>query len=54
MSHMMISDCGGVGMMVMGWVGVLLALGLVGGLIVLTWVAIDHLRRQSKAPQASR
>jgi hypothetical protein len=54
MSHMMMSDCGGVGMMVMGWVGTLLGLGLVGSLIALTWVAIGHLRRQSKAPQASR
>jgi hypothetical protein len=54
MSHMMMSDCGGVGMMVMGWLGALLGLGLVGSLIVLIWVAIGQLRHQPKAPQASR
>ena len=54
MSHMMMSDCGGVEMMVMGWLGALLGLGLVGTLIVLIWVTIGHLRRQPKAPQASR
>ena len=54
MSHMMMSDCGGVGMMVMGWVGALLGLGLVGSLIVLTWGAIGHLRRQPMALQGSR
>lgn len=54
MSHMMMSDCGGVGMMVLGGLGVLLGLGLVGSLIVLTWVAIGHLRRPLTAPQASR
>ena len=53
-SHMMMSDCGGVGMMVMGWLGALLGLSLVGSLIVLTWVAIGRLRRQSVAPQGSR
>ena len=52
MSHMMMSDCGGVGMVVMGWIGALL--GLVGSLVVLTWVAIDHLRRQPMAQQGSR
>lgn len=54
MSHMMMSDCGGVGMMVMGGLGALLGVGLVGSLIVLTCVAIGHLRRQSMAPQTSR
>ncbi len=54
MSHMMMSDCGGVGMMVLGWLGGLLSLGLLGSLIVLTWMAIGHLWRQSMAPQASR
>jgi hypothetical protein len=49
MSHMMMSDCGGVGMMGLGAL-----LGLVGSLIVLTWVATGHLRRQSMAPQTSR
>jgi hypothetical protein len=51
---MMMSECGGLGMMRLGWLGGLLSLGLLGSLIVLTWVAIDHLRRQSMAPQASR
>ena len=54
MSHVMVGDCGGVGMMVLGGLGALLGLGLVGSLIVLTWVAIGHLRHQSTAPQASR
>lgn len=53
MFHMM-SACGGIGMMLLGWLGGLLSLGLVGSLIVLTWMAIGHLRRQSMAPQASR
>jgi hypothetical protein len=54
MSHMMMGDCGGVGMMVLSGLVALLGLGLVGSLIALTWVAIGHLRRQSTAPQASR
>ena len=54
MSHMMMSDCGGIGMMVLGGLGALLGLGLIGSLTVLTWVAIGYLRRQSTVPQASR
>jgi hypothetical protein len=53
MSPMMM-NCGGVGMMVVGWLGGLLGLALVASLIILTWVAIGHLRRQPVAPQAGR
>lgn len=52
--YSMMGDCGGIGMVLLGWLGGLLSLGLVGSLIVLTWVAIGHLRRQPTAPQASR
>jgi hypothetical protein len=54
MTHMMVNECGGLGMMLLAWLGGVLSLGLVGSLIVLTWVVIGHLRRPSMAPQASR
>jgi hypothetical protein len=44
MMHMMDGGCGPV-MMVLGTLGWLLGLGLIGSLIVLTWVAIGRLRR---------
>ena len=54
MPHMMMNECGGIGMMLLGCVAGLFILGLVGGLIVLTWVLVGHLRRQSMTAQASR
>ena len=54
MANMMMNGCGGLGMMLLGWIGGLLALGLVGSLIVLTWVVIGHLRRQPTASQPGR
>ena len=54
MPHMMMNECGGIGMMLLGWVAGLLILGLAGSLIALTWVVIGHLRRQSMTAQASR
>ena len=47
MPHMMMNEGGGIGMVLLGRVAGLLILGLVGSLIVLTWVVIGHLRRQS-------
>ena len=54
MPHMMMNEGGGIEMMLLDWVAGLLIFGLVGCLIVLTWVVIGHLRRQTMTAQASR
>ena len=46
MMHMMNGDCGPL-MAVVGALGGLFGLGLLGSLIVLTWVVIGWLRRKS-------
>ena len=53
MSHMMMNGCG-VGMMLVGWLGVLLGLTLLASLIVLVWVVIGRLRRDPLALPAGR
>ena len=53
MMHMMNGSCGPV-MMVIGALGGLLGLGLLGSLIVLTWVLIGWLRRTSAPPRGGR
>lgn len=45
MGNMMDQMMGGSGMMVFGWLGMLLGIVLLVSLIVLVWVAIARLRR---------
>jgi hypothetical protein len=46
---MMMEQCG-IGMMVVGTLAAVLGLGLLASLIVLVWVIIGRLRRESAAP----
>jgi hypothetical protein len=46
----MMEACCGMGMMVIGWVAALLGLGLLASFIVLVWVVIQWLRRESSRP----